>query len=113
MLLSNSSAKLCVSYIVLVPSEFTLLSNARLKGQKEKQVLVPIEFTLLSNRNARLISKSIVLVPSKFTLLSNLKPQIQTSNRERGYRGARSGRFDGRDAVLRSGGDRWHKTYLY
>ena len=76
-------------------------------------VLVPSKFTLLSNMNRINETEIVVLVPSKFTLLSNLKPQIQTSNRERGYRGARSGRFDGRDAVLRSGGDRWHKTYLY
>ena len=56
---------------VLLPYEFTLLSNT--DGQLEyfNTVLLPYEFTLLSNnRHTKDISRN-VLLPYEFTLLSN------------------------------------------
>ena len=55
--------------IVLVPYEFTLLSNPCKVLYVLKIVLVPYEFTLLSNGRSLADRYAIVLVPYEFTLL--------------------------------------------
>ena len=56
---------------VLLPYEFTLLSNYSLKTWQIDVVLLPYEFTLLSNVLMEVIMKKKVLLPYEFTLLSN------------------------------------------
>ena len=56
---------------VLLPYEFTLLSNFSDNIEKTLNVLLPYEFTLLSNMNKVFNSIYIVLLPYEFTLLSN------------------------------------------
>ena len=56
---------------VLVPYEFTLLSNRYSAFLSRAVVLVPYEFTLLSNPIKLIVIRVCVLVPYEFTLLSN------------------------------------------
>ncbi len=57
--------------IVLLPYEFTLLSNTSAGTSKTGKVLLPYEFTLLSNLTPASIIPPPVLLPYEFTLLSN------------------------------------------
>ncbi len=56
---------------VLLPYEFTLLSNGFVDLDNKKIVLLPYEFTLLSNKVFFILCHSGVLLPYEFTLLSN------------------------------------------
>ena len=60
-----------VAFTVLLPYEFTLLSNGELEKPHWHFVLLPYEFTLLSNSKRKMNSKMKVLLPYEFTLLSN------------------------------------------
>ena len=57
--------------MVLLPYEFTLLSNRVSDERQDEYVLLPYEFTLLSNQNLSQIQINPVLLPYEFTLLSN------------------------------------------
>ena len=59
------------SAYVLLPYEFTLLSNIRLVLKVHIAVLLPYEFTLLSNIYVSEWTVVTVLLPYEFTLLSN------------------------------------------
>ena len=59
------------SYGVLLPYEFTLLSNVMMLIKIGFIVLLPYEFTLLSNMFLNMIILILVLLPYEFTLLSN------------------------------------------
>ena len=56
---------------VLIPYEFTLLSNSSNAVFILSIVLIPYEFTLLSNEGIAEKNKKLVLIPYEFTLLSN------------------------------------------
>ena len=56
---------------VLLPYEFTLLSNMIGKAAAFLFVLLPYEFTLLSNFSDNIEKTLNVLLPYEFTLLSN------------------------------------------
>ena len=58
---------------VLLPYEFTLLSNLLVSDISSFIVLLPYEFTLLSNKVLIVRVIFFVLLPYEFTLLSNLK----------------------------------------
>ena len=58
---------------VLIPYEFTLLSNTIVGVVFRMGVLIPYEFTLLSNGYSLFGAGLEVLIPYEFTLLSNLK----------------------------------------
>ena len=60
-----------ICIFVLLPYEFTLLSNKVLTDPETLTVLLPYEFTLLSNSYGRFMVLSEVLLPYEFTLLSN------------------------------------------
>ena len=57
--------------IVLLPYEFTLLSNGEGNTSEFYSILLPYEFTLLSNPIGLITSSLTVLLPYEFTLLSN------------------------------------------
>ena len=60
-----------VAFTVLLPYEFTLLSNSKRKMNSKMKVLLPYEFTLLSNYFRYRLLWGSVLLPYEFTLLSN------------------------------------------
>ena len=64
---------------VLLPYEFTLLSNDDTKQKLMLTVLLPYEFTLLSNYGYAYANEDLVLLPYEFTLLSNRNIALNSS----------------------------------
>ena len=68
---------------ILLPYEFTLFSNGRIRRADTKLILLPYEFTLFSNWQTLLQQQWRILLPYEFTLFSNLKLRVCLLNKLR------------------------------